>query len=277
MSEKKYQTVGHDPFAQDATSNIPETADDIFNEMAGGADNRRRRRRGVDGEELEKLRSENAELQSQIDQLQNAVDSNIGTDTITRYGNGISLADRFLITPTGLEMPDDLTQDEWINFSDVIDRFETSIQWIIGDWLVYGDGKRYLTWEGLEQHVLGGRYQSETLRKYSRVCSSIDSGRRLPGQSFSLHQVIVESANPNDYDMWLDEINHKKYSVMGLRRAIKPELKTGKTAPAWRKRVDGVTAYFTKRRWTTMSLESKREAYEELQRKIKEMEEWGLD
>lgn len=66
----------------------------------------------------------------------------------------------FKLTPTGVAIGDNVTEDEWWAFWDVIGSFESAIQWIIGDALVYGDLKLGMTYQGLSSRSILVRFTS---------------------------------------------------------------------------------------------------------------------
>lgn len=43
-----------------------------------------------------------------------------------------------MISPTGLEITEALTKDEWLELAEVLGRASRSLQFVVGDWLVYG-------------------------------------------------------------------------------------------------------------------------------------------
>src|SRR5687767_11538908 len=45
----------------------------------------------------------------------------------------------FTLTSTGLQIQAGATQDEWSKVGELLFRLEGSIQWLIGDWLAYGE------------------------------------------------------------------------------------------------------------------------------------------
>ncbi|HRF98763.1 MAG TPA: hypothetical protein PLZ51_26320, partial [Aggregatilineales bacterium] len=67
----------------------------------------------------------------------------------------------FQISKTGLQIADGVSVDEWQAFGQHIRTMETSIQWIIGDWLAYGERVYGTTYQEVAE--LTG-YVYETLR-----------------------------------------------------------------------------------------------------------------
>ena len=44
-----------------------------------------------------------------------------------------------IISPTGWQLPDDLSVDDWASLGRQLHRVVESVQWWLGDWWVYGE------------------------------------------------------------------------------------------------------------------------------------------
>lgn len=211
-----------------------------------------------------------SELEQELERVRSA-------PKLERNQEGIVIAQRFHLSPTGLQFDESVTREEWEAFADVINQFETSLQWIIADWLIYGDGKGYFTWEQVGDEFFAGRYSSETLRKYARVARAMVNGIRIPSLSFGHHQTVVECAEDDEqYEHWLALAEEKSWPVSRLRKEMRDEQAPSKT-PAWQKKKDALVGYLSKNRWQSMGISAKREVYNDLLHKLRELEEWGID
>lgn len=181
----------------------------------------------------------------------------------------------FKLTPIGAAIDDGVTEAEWWAFWEVIGSFESAIQWIIGDALVYGDLKLGKTYEDVAERL--ERYSQDTLRQYAHVARSIPMLIRINGLSFAHHQVVagtdLTEAARQEY---LIKAAERGWSVSKLRQEIKGQLPPSKR-PAWQKRLDSLEQTYTRGRWTRLPSESRREAYERLRNLLDQMETWGLE
>lgn len=102
--------------------------------------------------------------------------------------DGTLVVHDFRLTPTGLIAPDEMTQESWEEVGRLLFRLEGSIQWLIGDWLVYGGA---VGWGDLPKlaKALGRDYQ--TLRNYTVVCRAYDLYRRRYNLTFGHYQAAA--------------------------------------------------------------------------------------
>lgn len=93
---------------------------------------------------------------------------------------------RFRITPVGLVMPDDVTNDELIAVGQILDSLDTAVQWNQSDWF-----------NQAENRVWGQMYQSdaelkyETLKDYAWVARNVHLSIRNRQLSFAHHRAIA--------------------------------------------------------------------------------------
>lgn len=52
-----------------------------------------------------------------------------------------------MFTPTGLNLPDDLSYNDWFEVGKFIARAHRAVAWWIGDWLLYGNDHGFLQLE----------------------------------------------------------------------------------------------------------------------------------
>jgi hypothetical protein len=50
-----------------------------------------------------------------------------------------------VFTPTGLNLPPDLPDDDWLEVGRFIAGAHTAVAWWIGDWINYGDDRGFIT------------------------------------------------------------------------------------------------------------------------------------
>ena len=125
-------------------------------------------------------------------------------------------AGKFTLTPRGLIVTEGATFEEWLEVGGVLRRLDTSLQWLIGDWMNYGER----VWGQTYQQVaaLTG-YTYQTLREYSYVARSVDLSIRIDKLSFAHHQ-IVASFEPDAQRQWLDYATAHSLSIAQMRNAV---------------------------------------------------------
>lgn len=120
---------------------------------------------------------------------------------------------------TGLEMPNDLTLDEWTKLGETLQMMERAVMWWIGDWLAYGEGRG--DWgETYSQALDATDYDYGTLRNASWVSESVELSRRRDNLSWS-HHYEVASMPATGQDEWLDRADTNSWSQKQLRNEIK--------------------------------------------------------
>jgi len=121
-------------------------------------------------------------------------------------------------TLTHLELPDDLTWDEYDFVGDQIQNLVYAWQWFLGDWMLYGE-KRF--GEDAYQAVnerLG--IHPETRKRVTWVCSRVAPERRRSGLRFSIHERVA-ALEPGEQNYYLDLAEEQSLSVSELTKVIK--------------------------------------------------------
>lgn len=125
------------------------------------------------------------------------------------------LATRAGYTPTGLNLPDDLTFDEWETIGNSLEAISVAWQWWYGDWWNFGES-RYG-----QEHAQGLPDKDYSTKSHAASISrSIEVSRRRLNLSFS-HHAEVASLEPDDQDRWLDRAEAEAWSVRDLRDAVR--------------------------------------------------------
>ena len=131
------------------------------------------------------------------------------------------------LTETSLELPDNLTFDQWRNTGQTLKRIDQSVKWWIGDWLNYGEKNYPEKWA---QAVEATEYDQETLRKAAWVAASVPRGTRRDSLPYRHHEVVA-SLPPDEQKKWLDEAEPAgegeppRYSSRELAEKIRPKPK----------------------------------------------------
>jgi hypothetical protein len=120
----------------------------------------------------------------------------------------------------GLQLPSQLTFENWLSIGQRLSELYTSSAWCLGDWLAYG------------QAAYGGRYRTaiehssldyQTLRNYAWVARQLPMSRRRDTLTFGHHAEVA--ARPEaEQDFWLRKAEENKWPVKQLRRQIRTSL-----------------------------------------------------
>lgn len=142
------------------------------------------------------------------------------------------MVDRFKLTPTGIDIPADITPDEWTKLGLLFYRVKNSLKWWMGDWI----NKHRTEWGEMfvEARKLT-RLSYGTLRNIASVAKAIKLSRRRDNLSWS-HHVEVAGLSTELQDHWLDRAIKEKLSVHKLRGLITLSLGTGHATVIERRR-----------------------------------------
>ena len=130
--------------------------------------------------------------------------------------------DWFEITETGLRISGDFTNEQWEELGSELASNSKSLMWLIGDWLLAGESSGYLPRGKLDEACTKFGIAYDTAAQAKRVCSQIESCRRLQQLGFYHHQ---EVANRNDAQELLEWAVENKASVKELRDEKKRRVK----------------------------------------------------
>ncbi|WP_208881972.1 LmbU family transcriptional regulator [Streptomyces armeniacus] len=122
-----------------------------------------------------------------------------------------------LTTGVGLQMPAELTFEDWQRAGLQISGLINSSVWWLGDWLVYGKdhfADRY------QRGVRAAGLQYQTLRNYAWVSRRFELHRRRPQLSFQHHAEVASLPVP-EQEWWLDRAEQQNWSTKQLRNSIR--------------------------------------------------------
>jgi hypothetical protein len=141
------------------------------------------------------------------------------------------------VTPLGLEILEDLTFEEWASLASHLGSAVRSIEFVIGDWLVYGDRfavqlplpgftekPRRAESERYEMALVQTSLDRLTLRNFSYVCRNVGKSCRHDFLSFEHHRALA-TLDEIEQQHWIAtaraEIDAgRRMSVRRLRRSI---------------------------------------------------------
>jgi hypothetical protein len=133
--------------------------------------------------------------------------------------NGQHLAIAGKPSRTSLNLPDDLSFEDWEETGRTLGDIDRAVQWWVGDWLNFGEahyGEKYAQ----AMDVTGLDYS--TLANYGWVAREVESSRRRESLSFS-HHAEVAALDPAKQRSWLVEAEASKWSRNKLRQEVKDD------------------------------------------------------
>jgi len=122
----------------------------------------------------------------------------------------------FTLTPISLEISRQVNEQEWTELGKILLRLDTSLQWLVGDWLVYAEREWGKTYQQVAEQF---DYRVETLWSYASVCRAVDSLIRNQGLSFSHHR-LVAGLPIDDQRQWLEYAAINSLSLSQMRTAM---------------------------------------------------------
>jgi N6-adenosine-specific RNA methylase IME4 len=124
----------------------------------------------------------------------------------------------FTPTPTGLITTGEASVAEWTDFGKSIKGVEGAIQWLVGDWLNYGEtryGEKY------KEAIEATGYDYQTLRNEKQIARRFEVSRRRDKLSWS-HHTEVAGVRPDELaDELLDKAEADGWTVKELREAVR--------------------------------------------------------
>lgn len=147
-------------------------------------------------------------------------------NAIQRHDDGTMTYKRFVMTPVGLVVPEDMTDDEWNDVGRVIRDLDTSISWVIGDWALYAKQQ----WKAMASEIAEAfGYETSTIETYASICENIPRLIRNQTAHFSHHRLVAKLGNQDLQVAWLAYLGHFKLRIadakteMALLVAHKPD------------------------------------------------------
>jgi hypothetical protein len=148
----------------------------------------------------------------------------IPEDAIIPAEGGAFLYKRFLLKPIGIVIPDDLSDDEWLDIFKVLRKLDEAIQWAIGDLVNHAESKWGETYTTMAEIT---NYSEKSLREYAYVARSVEMSIRMDNLSFGHHQIVAGIKDPvskkplkREQRKWLEKANIHGWSIKTLREAI---------------------------------------------------------
>ena len=150
------------------------------------------------------------------------IESVTGKSLVVRDDGGLQ-SGNVILSSVGITNIADLTEDELVNFGELLFQIDDAVQWWMGDWLNRIPKEWGQTIEAVAQRT--GKAVN-TLYDYQQVANLCSINVRSSGLTFSHHRVILYDAKPTEIYEWLHwikiaENNGDRLSIAGLKRLIK--------------------------------------------------------
>ena len=124
-------------------------------------------------------------------------------------------SDKVRATRTGLQFLSEIDYQEWREIGDELVKYGTSLQWMIGDWVIAGGA----IW-GEDVPILAERLGLEegTIHTYTYVASKVHFSIRVENLSFGHHRLVAPYSDDREFQrQWLQYAADKNLSVAKMR------------------------------------------------------------
>lgn len=122
------------------------------------------------------------------------------------------------LTPTGLNLPANLTEADWEAIGENIALSEQAMTWAIADWWAFGQTSSTYGKTTAVAERFG--WKASTLKTYAWVAKNVQPSNRFAGLPFSYHQEVA-SLDPYQQYEYLTDAEAEGWSHAELRRAVK--------------------------------------------------------
>ena len=170
---------------------------------------------------------------------------------------------------------------DWERLGQLLFRFDRSMQWLIGDWLLQGEDNK---WGKHEEIAAELGLQVRTLYDYRYVARHVDFSVRTEKLSFGHHKLVAQ-LEPALQGRWLSRAaagdvagDSRPWSISRLRKemAALPAAITAEETP-FERNLRRIDREMTRRKWNRLSAEERRNRHAALKDILARMDMWGLD
>ncbi|MEP7292289.1 MAG: hypothetical protein ABI835_10920 [Chloroflexota bacterium] len=130
--------------------------------------------------------------------------------------DGSMIYDRFILHPTHLDIPKNVSSQEWQDLGYRLKHIETSLSWVIGDWAYYANSIWKFSYETIAEHY---GYETSTLMTYASIARNIPTLIRNQGLSFSHHRLVTKLP-PEQQKMWLNAAVENGWTLNQMYRVM---------------------------------------------------------
>ena len=203
-------------------------------------------------------------------------------DGVAIAADGALVAFDYRLTGIGLD-PNALSgqRADWERLGQLLFRFDRSMQWLIGDWLLQGEGNK---WGQHEEIAAELGLQVKTLYDYRYVARHVRFSVRTELLSFGHHKLVAQ-LEPSQQQRWLQRAvsgdadgESRPWSVSRLRKEMAaPPTEIAADETPFERNLRRIDREMTRRKWNRLPTQERRKRHAALQNILARMEMWGLD
>lgn len=131
--------------------------------------------------------------------------------------DGLVKIDERILKPIGLQLPDNLNYDDWMNLGNKLRLINNACLWWWGDWINFGEQKYG---EKYSQALEESDYSYGGLANASYIAREFEFSRRRENIPISFYQEIA-SLTEEEQDKLLDECEENNWKQRDLREAAR--------------------------------------------------------
>ncbi len=122
-------------------------------------------------------------------------------------------------TRTSLIISESTTEAEWKAIGETLRTMQGAVQFWIGDWLRFGEGKKYIGSDKYDEAEEQTGLKRGTLKVYASVAKNVPSLMRINQLSFQHHQLVAHCSEKKQ-KQWLEKAVDEAMTVRKLRAAM---------------------------------------------------------
>ncbi len=138
--------------------------------------------------------------------------------------DGSIQAGNFKLTRTGIPPGIEASKEEWQRLGTFLGALNQSLQWLIGDWVIYGEDVWGETREAIAD-LMG--LDIKTIYDYVYVARAVHFSVRTENLTFGHHKLVAKYDTNKEQRQWLDYAIAEGLSVSALRKAIRSQQRIG--------------------------------------------------
>lgn len=125
----------------------------------------------------------------------------------------------------GVSFPAETTLEQWLAYGEALQRADSALMWLLGDWIAFGDAKKATWGKKYEEAVGATGYSYGTLRNAVMVGTALQLSDRSDKLSWTHHHVLVcglgTEAGSKMYRKWVAIAEEHDLSKRELAASIK--------------------------------------------------------
>lgn len=195
-------------------------------------------------------------------------------NAIELHDDGSIQLGRMRMTAIGLQIEGAISEEEYIAFGEAVVQLNTAYQWIVGDYLAYGEDANY----GDAKRIATMLHRDPTtLWNWTSICRRVEYSRRREDLSFSHHEVVA-SLPDVDQEHWLNIASEKGWSSKRLRDEIdgpaqKPNARSSRIPTS----LFRFRKTFTPQQYKRMTVTERMELRQTLEEMLTQINDWDTN